>query len=143
MRARVIASFLPCSMVDTCRVAPAERRSKSSSPRDKRCRSTARRREPRRATPSHAEPRRTALRRAAPSHAAPHRAAPHAQPGYSAPRRHRGTAVSKKTTRPPSKPREPGLFRPYVPPIGNRSGIEPPGHRRDMEDPTSINIRRA
>lgn len=148
MRARVIASFLPCSMVDTCRVAPAECRSKSSSPRDKRY--AVRRAssvESRRATPSRAEPR-----RATPSHAAarpsrriravePRRARIRVTPLCTLQRR---TAVGKKTTRPKAeRVGEPDLFRPYVPSIGNRSGIPSPGCRRDIEDAMSINIRRA
>ena len=129
MRARVIASFLPCSMVDTCRVAPAECRSKSSSRAINGAVShaTPRRAAPRRATPNHVVPR-----CAAPRHAARCRATSHcAQPGYSAPRRHRSTAISKKTTRPLSKPREP---RPFPSVCSTDRKSKPGSSRRDTDE---------
>lgn len=141
MRARVIASFLPCSMVDTCRVAPAECCSKSSSPRDKRYRAPRRassHAEPRRAAPSHAEPRRTTPRPGqATSRVEPRRARSRVTPLYN------GVQPLAKRRRDESRASESRTFSVRM---FRRSEIEAgssPGYRRDIEDAMSINIRRA
>lgn len=102
MYARSRNSLVPAVLDGRYVPRRAERRSKSSSPRDKRCRAEPRRAKPHSAAPNHAKPTRAV-------HGMPRRgAARHgAQPGYVAARlypvrRDSGTPVDKKT-RPPSE----------------------------------------